>query len=322
MDRRVKGSLFVDYVRTLRSYKTTDWSRSLRPEDTSYLVRRIEPDEWYPMVSFERMGLAILDEVAHGDLETVRGFGRVSIDWLCQRYPKLLAVGDPRDSLMRFHVLRRTFFEYAALEMPSVSDGEASVLVHYGMSARAQLGVGGHPSGRAGGLGRGACAEHRSVCVAIRPGGEDLEVKHHDGDGEAARRQDRVEQQYVDDVRGDDRESQGHEAIREQERAGDHFDALDEREHVPRRREGTQERPCLVGDRGLGHELQESVQAEDEEDQPKEDPGRRGSKTRDRVHGFSSFPLSVFVRCGFSSGHDEDQLGGLSREHRETRLVD
>jgi hypothetical protein len=138
VDRRVKGSLFVDYVRTLRSYKTTDWSRFLRPEDTSYLVRRIEPDEWYPMESFERMGLAILDEVAHGDLETVRAFGRVSIDWLCQRYPKLLAVGDPRDSLMRFHVLRRSFFEFAALEMPSVSDGEASVLVHYGMSPRAE----------------------------------------------------------------------------------------------------------------------------------------------------------------------------------------
>jgi hypothetical protein len=138
VERRVKGSLFVDYVRMLRSYKTADWSRLLRPEDTSYLVRRIEPDDWYPMESFERMGLAILDEIAHGELETVRAFGRVSIEWLCQRYPKLLAKGDPRDTLMRFHVLRRSFFEFAALEMPSVSDGEASVLVRYGMSARAE----------------------------------------------------------------------------------------------------------------------------------------------------------------------------------------
>jgi hypothetical protein len=138
VERRVKGSLFVDYVRTLRSYKTTDWSRHLRPEDMSYLVRRIEPDAWYPMDSFERMGLAILDEVAHGELETVRAFGRVSIDWLCQRYPTLLVPGDARDTLMRFHVLRRSFFEFAALEMPAVSDGEACVRVSYGMSPRAE----------------------------------------------------------------------------------------------------------------------------------------------------------------------------------------
>jgi len=138
VQRRVKGSLFVDYVRMLRSYKATDWSKRLKPEDMSFLVRRIELDEWYPMESFERMGLAILDEIAHGELETVRAFGRVSIDWLCKSYPNLLAQGDPRDTLMRFHVLRRGFFEYAALEMPSVADGEASVRVSYGMSPRAE----------------------------------------------------------------------------------------------------------------------------------------------------------------------------------------
>ncbi len=138
MDRRVKGTLFVDYVRMLRARKDVDWSRHLQPEDMGWLVRRIEPDDWYPMETFERMGLAILDVVAGGELEMVRGFGRVSIDWLCRQYPRLLAPGDPVDTLMRFQVLRRSFFEFAALEMPSVSDGEASVHVHYGMSARAE----------------------------------------------------------------------------------------------------------------------------------------------------------------------------------------
>jgi hypothetical protein len=136
--RRVKGTLFVDYVRMLRSHKSADWSRHLLPEDLSFLVRRIEAEEWYPMESFERMGVAILAEIAHGDLEAVRTFGRVSIDWLCQQQPALLAKGDPRDTLMRFQVLRRSFFDYAALEMRSVSDGEAAVLVRYGMGPQAE----------------------------------------------------------------------------------------------------------------------------------------------------------------------------------------
>ncbi len=134
----MKGTLFVDYVRMLRGHKGVDWSRHLEPDDIGFLVRRIEPDEWYPMASFERMGLAILAEIAHGELETVRAFGRMSIDWLVRQQPDLVAPGDPRDSLMRFQVLRRTFFDYPALEMTSVSDGEAVLVVSYGMSPPAE----------------------------------------------------------------------------------------------------------------------------------------------------------------------------------------
>src|ERR1019366_8881635 len=124
--RRVKGTLFVDYVRMLRSRSDLDWSRRLEAVDLGYLVQRIDPEGWYPMETFERMGLAILDEIAQGDLVTVRMFGRGSIDWLCQKYENLVAEGDARDTLMRFQVLRRGFFDYSALEIGSISDGEAS----------------------------------------------------------------------------------------------------------------------------------------------------------------------------------------------------
>src|SRR5579872_2798933 len=122
----------------LRGRKGVDWSRHLRPEDVSFLVQRVEPDAWYPMESFERMGLAILAEIAGGDLELVRAFGRHSIDWLVQQHRELVAQGDARDTLMRFQVLRRSFFDYSALEMTSVSDGEATLLVSYGMSPLAE----------------------------------------------------------------------------------------------------------------------------------------------------------------------------------------
>ncbi|MGH7295805.1 MAG: hypothetical protein ACRELB_12760 [Polyangiaceae bacterium] len=138
MNRSVKGTLFVDYVRMLRGHKDADWSKHLLPEDMSYLVQRVQPGEWYPMASFERMGLAILTEIAHGELETVRSFGRVSIDWLCQQHPTLLAQGDPRDTIMRFQVLRQSFFDYPALEIVAVSDGEATLNVGYGMGDRAE----------------------------------------------------------------------------------------------------------------------------------------------------------------------------------------
>src|SRR5258708_1193632 len=138
LERRVKGTLFVDYVRMLRSRGDIDWSQRLEPADLGYLVQRIDRDGWYPMETFERMGNAILAEIAQGSLEAVRMFGRVSVDWLCKMCDNLVAPGDPRDTIMRFQVLRRSFFDYAALEMGAISDGEASVLVSYGMGPVAE----------------------------------------------------------------------------------------------------------------------------------------------------------------------------------------
>jgi hypothetical protein len=52
-ERRVKGSLFVDCVRMLRSRADVDWSKHLQPVDLGYLVQRIDREAWYPMATFE-----------------------------------------------------------------------------------------------------------------------------------------------------------------------------------------------------------------------------------------------------------------------------
>jgi hypothetical protein len=135
--RRVKGTLFVDYVRMLRSRKDVDWSRHLWPEDLAFLRERVQSGAWYPMDSFERMGLAILAEIS-SDMQVVQAWGRAQIDWLCVTHENLVAPGDPCDTLMRFRVLRSSFFDFSALEVPTLNDGEACVLVAYGMSPRAE----------------------------------------------------------------------------------------------------------------------------------------------------------------------------------------
>ncbi len=138
MERHVKGSLFVDYVRMLRSRKEVDWKRYLRPEDLPYLEARIDPAAWYPMETFARFGLAILDEIAHGDSFPARAWGRMSLDYLVTVNEGLLVKGDPRESLMRLLVLRGSFFDFDAVTMPQLTDGHATVHVQYGMTARAE----------------------------------------------------------------------------------------------------------------------------------------------------------------------------------------
>lgn len=136
--RHVRGALFVDYVRMLRSRKDMDWAKHLEPVDIAFLSQRIDADRWYPMDTFERMGLAILSEIAGGDLAAVKEWGRLSIDGLQLVHPDLVTAGDPRETLMKFHVLRTGFFDFPALVVEEINDCEASVEIAYQMGKLAE----------------------------------------------------------------------------------------------------------------------------------------------------------------------------------------
>jgi hypothetical protein len=53
-------------------------------------------------------------------------------------HQRVLVAGDPRESLMRFFVLRRSLFDYEALTMLQLCDASASIGVEYGMQALAE----------------------------------------------------------------------------------------------------------------------------------------------------------------------------------------
>ncbi len=138
MNRHVKGTLFADYVRMIRRRKDLDWSARLPAEDLAYLDHTIEPDGWYPMQTFERLGNAILAEIAGGNVELVRMWGRFSVEPLAEQFPSLVAAGDPMETLMRFHVLRSTFFDYPAVQIAALTPDHAEIDVDYRMGAMAE----------------------------------------------------------------------------------------------------------------------------------------------------------------------------------------
>ena len=122
----------------MRGKKEVDWSAYVRPDDLVYLQNRVEPNDWYPMETFERFGNAILAEVANGKLDAVRMWGQISVDALIAANPMLLAKDDPVDTMMRFRVHRATYFDFEALEVPTLAPGHAEVIIHYYMGAKAE----------------------------------------------------------------------------------------------------------------------------------------------------------------------------------------
>ena len=136
--RRVKGLLFLDYVRMLKAHKGVDWSTILPSSDLPYLDTQIDVTAWYPMETFERIGNAILQFVARGQLLPVQLWGRFSAAQMRAVNPTLLAPDDPVETLHRFKVMRATFFDFAALEILMLHDGEAQIEIRYHMGLPAE----------------------------------------------------------------------------------------------------------------------------------------------------------------------------------------
>jgi hypothetical protein len=147
----------------IRGNKAVDWSRYLEPADEEWLAAKIDPEGWYPMETFERFGVGIVREVARGQLAAVEMWGRFQVETVCRAFPMLVAKGDPRETLMRFHALHRGFFDYDAVTVEEALDDSARVRVQYAMGAEAE---------------RAAC--HQTLgffgCLVERAGGTDVRV--------------------------------------------------------------------------------------------------------------------------------------------------
>ncbi len=138
MARHVKGVLFVTYVRMVRGNKHLPWAAHLAPEDRPYLRQRIEDSAWYPIEAFERLGLAILKLVARGNLTLVRSWGRLSAVDMSGSFEGLIVPGDPRETLMRIQVVRRTFFDFEPVTVLEIDDTAAILEMAYGLSPLAE----------------------------------------------------------------------------------------------------------------------------------------------------------------------------------------
>ena len=138
MTRHVRGSFFAEYVRMIRRRKNVDWETVLPGADLLYVWQQIDDNAWYPMDTFERLGLAILDHIEGVTIDAVRLWGHFSAQQMVKNHPELVVPGQPVESMMRLKVMRSTLFDFPAFDIPMLVDGHAYITMTYYMSARAE----------------------------------------------------------------------------------------------------------------------------------------------------------------------------------------
>lgn len=122
----------------IRRRKDVNWMAQLRLEDLALVQQHITPETWYPMASFERLGLAILANFEGAGLDAVRLWGSYSAHQFVREHSAALAADDPVDTLMRLRVQRATLFDFPAFDIPTLTEGHAVVTMSYGMGAAAE----------------------------------------------------------------------------------------------------------------------------------------------------------------------------------------
>ncbi len=108
---RVKGTLLLDYVKTIRANQDRDYSEYLTAEDWEIINGKILVSQWYPFDSFRRIAFATFEVVGEGKLELARGFGRFMIRDMMSVYRKFLVPGDQSSTIAKLASLRPTFFD-------------------------------------------------------------------------------------------------------------------------------------------------------------------------------------------------------------------
>jgi hypothetical protein len=128
--KRVKGTLLLDYVRMIRANKDKDWRKYLTPEDWEIINGRILPSLWYPYETFKRGGMAAFYLLGGGNLDAVRAWGKISMEYLTKGvYKSIVADPDPVMALERFVIMRRQFFNFVAMEFEKIGEKHVKIIL-------------------------------------------------------------------------------------------------------------------------------------------------------------------------------------------------
>ncbi len=105
----IKGSLVIDYVKAIRTFKDKDWDKWLEAEDWELINGQVLPSAWYPYESVRRIGYAVFKEVAGSNLNATRTLGKVSMKNLLKIYGNIVVPDDPQASIDKLMILRNNF---------------------------------------------------------------------------------------------------------------------------------------------------------------------------------------------------------------------
>lgn len=128
MEKRVKGSILIDFVKTIKADKSRVYDKYLTVEDKAIISQRILPSGWYPYETFKHCFNAVFEVLAKKNLDMVRQWGRFYGEQIVENlYKGLLKEGHPLDYIRKYEVYIRNFFDFGKIEV--IEEAQNQVLI-------------------------------------------------------------------------------------------------------------------------------------------------------------------------------------------------
>jgi len=127
---RAKGTILVDFVKTIKADKTGVFDQYLTAQDKDLLNQHILPSAWYPYETFKNCFNAAFKVIAKSNLESVRVWGQLyGQQIMSDLYKGLLKQGEPLDYLKKYQVYIKNFFDFGKVEV--IEEKPNQVLVRF-----------------------------------------------------------------------------------------------------------------------------------------------------------------------------------------------
>jgi CheY-like chemotaxis protein len=117
------------------------WRDLIAPEDRALLDTRVDPEQWYPMETSERLGLLILQHVVNGETDAIRLWGRTQVQTIIGFFPQLSTRDEPMDAVVQLQNVLASLFDFPAVTVERLEAERAVLCVAYGMSPPAEEAV-------------------------------------------------------------------------------------------------------------------------------------------------------------------------------------
>ena len=125
---KVKGSIFVPWVKGVRADKSGACDKYLTDEDRKLISGRILTSSWYPYETYRRCVDAVSNEIAKNDMNTIRGWGRAFVDSTYKNiYKNLFTESDPRKAMRSRQMMFRTLYDFITADLEEVSESEYTI---------------------------------------------------------------------------------------------------------------------------------------------------------------------------------------------------
>ncbi len=128
--RQVKGSMFIMFVKAIKSDKKGSFDKFLTDKDREVISKLILSSGWYPFETYKNCFLALSTVTANNNPNMLRDWGRVYGEETVKTiYKSILLKKDAKSAIEEYQRIFKNQFDFGRMEATIISDNEMTVAV-------------------------------------------------------------------------------------------------------------------------------------------------------------------------------------------------